>query len=253
MLYSFDDLIRVKFFVYLQKLKMKKSSDPQLISYQLLRRSIGILGILIPFILVIGSVLLGSCTPIEDSISAYYHTASRDLFVGVLCIVGFFLFAYNGYDKRDKRAGKLACFFVLGVAFTPTYVEAPFSDCMLLGTNVEVLGTIHLLLAGGFFLMLAYFCLKLFRLRKDKDFCTLQKVKRDRMYKICGITILGSIALILLYSTVLQGKYPVLDNSHPVFWLEVVALWAFGISWITKGEILYSDGNNPEMVDLRKV
>ncbi len=49
------------------------------------------------------------------------------------------------------------------------------------------------------------------------------------------------IALIALYWTVLEKKYPGLDDMHPVFWLESIALWAFGISWIVKGEIILKD------------
>jgi hypothetical protein len=29
--------------------------------------------------------------------------------------------------------------------------------------------------------------------------------------------------------------------SSPVFWLETVALWAFGVSWFVKGETVFTD------------
>ena len=39
-----------------------------------------------------------------ESISSYYHSVMRDIFVGSLCAVGTFLISYRGYDKRDNRA-----------------------------------------------------------------------------------------------------------------------------------------------------
>ena len=41
--------------------------------------------------------------------------------------------------------------------------------------------------------------------------------------------------------TYLREKYPELQHLDPVFWLESIALWAFGISWITKGELILKD------------
>lgn len=64
---------------------MKKSNhhdNKQLvISYLTLRKTIGILGIFLPLTLVIGSILFGDCITIQQSISNYYHTNMRDVFV----------------------------------------------------------------------------------------------------------------------------------------------------------------------------
>jgi hypothetical protein len=32
-----------------------------------------------------------------------------------------------------------------------------------------------------------------------------------------------------------------LDKFKPVFWMETLALWAFGISWLVKGQLLLKD------------
>ena len=32
-----------------------------------------------------------------------------------------------------------------------------------------------------------------------------------------------------------------LSDIEPVFWLESLALWAFGISWLVKGGLLLKD------------
>jgi hypothetical protein len=49
------------------------------------------------------------------------------------------------------------------------------------------------------------------------------------------------IVLIAVYWTILEKKCTCLVNFNPVFWLESIALWAFGISWIVKGEVILKD------------
>ncbi|WP_394992285.1 hypothetical protein [Emticicia sp.] len=113
---------------------LKPTEDPRLISYLYLRKAVGFLGFLLPIILVFGALLIGNgsiknCREVQSSISDYYHTRMRDIFVGTLCAIALFLFSYKGYDKRDNIAGTLACFFALGVAIFPTAIEIPTPHC----------------------------------------------------------------------------------------------------------------------------
>jgi hypothetical protein len=50
---------------------------------------------------------------------------------------------------------------------------------------------------------------------------------------------LACIVLIAVYELFLSGTG--LAELKPVFWLESLALWAFGLSWMTKGEVLLED------------
>jgi hypothetical protein len=34
-----------------------------------------------------------------------------------------------------------------------------------------------------------------------------------------------------------------LQQYKPVFWFETIAVWAFGLSWLTKGNVLFKDIN----------
>ena len=43
---------------------------------------------------------------------------------------------------------------------------------------------------------------------------------------------------IVIYFNFIRDNYP---ESSFVFWAETVALVAFGVSWLTKGETLYPD------------
>ena len=89
------------------------NSDPKLdngslvISYLTLRTTVGVLGILLPFLVSLGALLIFQ-TPLQDSISAYYYTGTRGVFVGTLWALGFFFFAYRGYERQDEIASKLA-------------------------------------------------------------------------------------------------------------------------------------------------
>src|SRR6185436_4271209 len=70
-------------------------SDPNLdVSYLALRKSIGWIGILMPWV-ARAVANLRSGTPLM-SISAYYYTSGRDIFVGSLFGAGLFLSFYRG-------------------------------------------------------------------------------------------------------------------------------------------------------------
>ncbi len=214
--------------------KAKEKKNYLVISYLTLRSLIGLLGICLPLVLLLGSWIKGSDEVFLESISCYYHSVMRDLFVGILCAVALFLFAYRGYDKRDLIAGNLGGIFALGVAFFPA------SDC--LGTATGIKGVLHLISATCFFLVLIYFSLHLFRM-SDKPRSRMGKLKKNRnqAYKVCGLIILFCIILIGVYFLLPDRIIAGFEGIHPVFWLEAIALWAFGFSWLTKGEVLWSD------------
>ncbi len=67
-----------------------------LVSHLTLRRTVGILGVLLPLLLAIGCFVVGpSCTELLESISHYYDTEVGDVFVGILFAIAWFLFAYR--------------------------------------------------------------------------------------------------------------------------------------------------------------
>lgn len=208
---------------------MRGAAKRQVISYLVLRRAVGVLGIVFPVWLSAWCRLVGDCTEICDSISAYYHTASHDWFVGILCAIAIFLWSYRGPDKQDDIMGDLACLFALGVAMLPTGHATPW------------IAAGHTASALGLFLVLAYFSLRMFT--KGCDAPTPRKLVRNQVYRVCGWIILACIALIGLYNLV--GRGTALDALKPVFWLEATALWAFGLSWLTKGEMLWPDRPPP--------
>lgn len=201
-------------------------------SYLALRRAIGILGIGLPFVLVIGTLVLQG-SGLEPSISNYYYTIMRNVLVGTLCAIGVFLMSYHGYERADDIAGDLACGFAIGVALFPT---VPAHE----PTHTQVIiGYVHYGFAAAFFLTLAYFSLCLFRKTDPSKPMTPRKTIRNRVYTGCGYLILLCILLLAGYGLFLQDTS--VAQLKPVFWLEATAVVAFGASWLIKGEALLQD------------
>jgi len=205
--------------------------SPLVISYLLLRKVLGALGIALPFLLSIGAwVIFG--TGLQESMSAYYYTGTRDVFVGTLCVIGFFLFAYNGYGPADRIAGNLACLFAVGTALFPT---APTGHTC----KVERIYCVHGVFAASLFLTLTFFSLFLFTRTSGNP--TPQKLKRNMVYKVCGTIMLAAILLVPILHFLPESLTAGIMELDPVFWLEATAVVAFGVSWLTKGEAILSD------------
>ena len=202
------------------------------ISYLDLRKAIGIIGTALPFVLAFGNILVEG-PGIQDSISSYYHTGMRDVFVGSLCAIAVFLMSYRGYERKDDIAGDLACVFALGVALFPTTPDVNVTP------RDNIVGGLHLLFAACFFLTLAFFSLVLFRKTDPTRAPTRRKLQRNAVYTLCGYTILVCLAFIVVVAF-LSSDSPV-KRLDPVFWFEAAAIVAFGVSWLTKGEAILKD------------
>ena len=203
-------------------------------AYISLRRAIGILGVLLPLILSLGAVALFK-TGLQHSISSYYYTGMRDVFVGTLCAIGVFLLSYKGYERKDDWAGNVACLFAGCVALLPT-TPAGMTTAL-----EKTIGTLHLVFAALFFLVLAYFSLHLFTKTDETKTPTSRKRWRNRVYRVCGYTILAAIALMVLLAIQNPQLKADLQGYNPIYWLESIAIVAFGVSWLTKGEAILGD------------
>jgi hypothetical protein len=197
-------------------------------SYLALRKVVGLIGILLPFTLMLGLFLIFKGEIIQKSISYYYYTGMGDVFVGALCAVALFMFFYCGYDKWDDWIGNAAGLFALGVAWFPT-TEVGLSN---------LIGKIHFACAALFFLTLAVFSLFLFTKTHKHIKPTPQKLTRNKIYITCGIIMIACLIAIVIYLNFVQDDY---TGFYFVFWAETVALIAFGVSWLTKGGTLYPD------------
>jgi len=205
------------------------------VTHKTLRRAIGIVGTFMPLILFLGALMLCR-TGIQSSISAYYHTCMRDVFVGIMCVIGVFLFAYRGYENdEDNFVSNLGGVFAIGVAFFPTTAAHTVTQLD------KIIGWVHLSFAVLFFITLVYFSLCLFTRSDVEKQPTAMKLKRNRVYRVCGYVIAVALLLVVLIYLLPIDLKMVFAPYKPIFWLEAIAIVAFGISWLTKGGTILTD------------
>jgi len=208
-----------------------------IISYKTLRKAIGILALLLPLILFLWDIFSHGGVTIL-SISGFYHSSMRDFFLGLMFIVSVFLISYNGFDARDQIITSVSGVFGLLLSLFP--VGKFDSPSLLIGIfqqPSQVSNPIHLISAVLFFLMLAIMSFFLFTLT-DQNEPGDQKKFRNLIYRICGIFIVLALIFCGLSMTILKVAF----TGFPAVLIgEWVALWAFGISWLIKGETFLVD------------
>jgi len=214
--------------------KDQQTEQSLIISYLTLRKMVGFLGIALPFALFLGALIIFR-EGIQNSISSYYYTGMRGVFVGVLWAIGFFLFSYRGYERIDNITGNLGCLFALGVALFPTNPDVN-------PTSTEIIiGYVHMAFAALFFASLIFFSLVLFTKTKPQVAPTRRKVQRNLVYRVCGYLMIVCVVLMTLYYMLPKSWIAPFVPYNPVFWLETLAILSFGISWLVKGEAILKD------------
>lgn len=213
------------------------------ISYLTLRKAVGVLGMILPFLLFFGYIFFERDCSFPPSISHFYYTSLGNVFVGTLCAVSLFLFSYNGHDKGDMIAAKVAGLFALLVAMFPTNFNN-YADmrCSRMAMGEDALANVlHYVSATVLFSTFAFFSLVQFTKTNKPGRMAGPKKTRNTIYKICGWVIVISIAGIAIVSFLPERLYSEIKPFKPTFVLETIALLAFGFSWLIKGETFFRD------------
>jgi hypothetical protein len=196
------------------------------------RQLIGYFGLALPFVLLAITAIWphGASDPgTLGSVSAYYYTGAVPAFVGLLVALGLFLATYRGYDNKyrwaDLLAARTAGVAAFLVALFPT--EAPAGIAMAPWWK-PALGVIHYTAAATLFSMFAIFSLWLFRLTSTGSDVRVNWSWRNSIYLICGVAIVVGMVW-----AALAGR-----NDRSIFVPESLALVAFALSWIVKGNAL---------------
>jgi hypothetical protein len=180
---------------------MKNKTDSRVFDYKALRLIVGIIAFTLPYVVI--------------WISA----------IGMLFIVGAFLWAYNGHTVKQKIASKVASISACLVALFPTSCD---------GCAVDASATIHTVAAVILFAILAYFCLGPFREKTKAQ--TGKKRRRARIYSVCGWLIVAAMLSAVIAKLVLSDVGAA--ELRVVYWVELISLNAFGIAWITAGKYI---------------
>lgn len=197
-----------------------KLQENILSTYFTLRMGIVVLSVALPLILYFGGKLVG--IDLLNSMSAYYGDHGgllRNWLVGILWVVGSFLYLYKGFSTLENILLNLAGAFAVGVGMVPCNC---WKDAV--GPNSQL----HAFVAVSFFLSMAAVCL----LCAGDTISLLPDQKtRDafkRRYRVIGILLVASPATALLVSYVLRQ----FDNYK--FFVEASGVWMFAAYWLVK-------------------
>ena len=215
-------------------------------SFLLTRTVVGVIGMLLPLMLIATEAFyLRGGVHVRGSLSAYYHTSVRDIFVGALCVNGILLATYMSAqtDTADFRLSLLAGIAVLGVVFFPTSRPnlgpddprcgvSPMPDgCaaiqQLLTENTTAI--IHFACAAIFIVALGFLCFVFADPRREAG------EGLRRLLHGCGWLIFGALAGIGI------GTWAdlVIWELTPLYIGELLSVWAFGVAWLVKGRDLW--------------
>lgn len=198
------------------------------------RQLVGGLGIFFPFALIGFSKLFFN-TELQISLSHYYHTGVRDIFVGILFLIGAFLIFYKGYNdvSYDEWMSTAAGVCAIGTALFPTFTSPTATRDELM------IGYIHFGFALTFLVILGLFVLIYFR-RSSGAMCT-EKLRRNQIYTVCGWLIIASVISVIVILCLPTHMQLALNVYKPVLALETIAIVSFGFAWLIKGEWLFSE------------
>lgn len=220
--------------------------DNAKLTFRRLRRIIGYLGIALPLVLIL-STIIDSYVEKQPSISHYYYTNMRDVFTGILSAVGLFLIRYKGHRgerwwKNDNLLTNIAGGMAFGVALVPTNPESGVLKVhTLIPVDVPYLGLIHYGFAGLLFIIFATLSLFVFTIGQERSpGVPISIFDENHIYVVCGIVIICCIVMIPLSEYLFPFRYA-------TYVFELIALLAFSISWLIKGRAFGDEGKTGEM------
>lgn len=215
--------------------QMSSQNTEFVISYLTLRQMIGWIGLLMPITVRLGAFIFEGIYS-TDSISAYYYTGMRDVFVSTLVLVGILLTCYRTPAWGDNVLAIVAGISAIGIGLFPMdptfateilqkYPEMGEAKCYI---NRGLLG-FHFLFVGTFFALSFYLVFFRFGAFTPQQ-PTKQKIIRNKVYKVCGA--------VMLLAFIAIGLLAFANKGASIFWPETFAVLAFAVAWLVKGQTL---------------
>jgi hypothetical protein len=214
---------------------------PLVMSYLLLRFLIGVLAVLLPFVLILVNWAIGH--GFQLSLSGYYYTPMRNIYIGTLCAIGVFLVSYYGYDLADRLITDFAGLGIILTALFPTTLGYPPTAAQV------IIGDFHIGFAVATFVLLAVMAFRF--AKREPTPPGLSRWQRVRyalgftgpgdsarplwatiVYRVSGCVILVCVIL----------AWPLSSVTYSLLALETIIMVSFGLSWFVKGRNLLSGG-----------
>jgi len=206
----------------------RPADEPRYVrSYVFTRFSIGLLGVLLPPLLVFLEPALFDGQPFpRGSLSAYYYSGVRELFVGGLWAIGVFLFVYKFLDfSWESFLSSLAGVAAVVVALFPT--ERPGDGITLTPFQVKfgepAVTAIHYGAAIAFIALLVP--IVLFFARDEGK----RGQRRWQGFHTVSAAFIVFGAALAAFAGITGGP------DKGVLFGEWIAIWAFGAAWLVKG------------------
>jgi hypothetical protein len=227
--------------------KDKTNQDER--SFNRLRIVAGVLGFALPLVLIIGDkAFLDTEWTVRGSLSAYYHSGMRDVFVGILIATGVSLIAYRMASKGDARNGfsTFAGFAAIGVAVFPTGIPKELREKVDETPLQEAIGAgltsgIHAVCAFALIATLCVMSIIFWRREGLREQGTTDPRKRHlhatgrRIHGACALLMLLAVAWILVNFATKRFAHASVEDF--LLYGEWGAIWGFAISFVAQGVI----------------
>ncbi len=226
-------------------------------SYLLIRIVVGALGIALPVMLLVGNYWVSSgAAPVLGSLSAYYHSGVRDVWVGVLLVWAFFLVTYMWFHKDwDNRISTLAGILCLFVAILPTGGGGnitPLQEKL----GVDLVKGLHFAVSAAFVILLAVISYQYGRregMRAPRPSHRSPQFWRWFHWSMAGLIVLAVVGIAFAKGLQAAGIVPEGERDKTLLIGEWLAVWAFGASWLFKGlerDVLRKKRDDPALTRL---
>lgn len=187
-------------------------------TYFVLRMVIAAGALILPAALLLW-VALDPAVAMRGSLSAFYYSPARSVFVGILVAIGVALVAYRGYTRGENAMLNAAGVLSIVVALVPT------ADSSQPGLTVA--GAVHAAAAVGFFVLAA---LSIFFYGQE-TLSSLNDPHLRRRYRVV-YRVLAVLVVAFPAAAVLVAW--VVGPSVALFAGEAAALYAFAAFWLVK-------------------
>lgn len=193
-----------------------------------IQKVIGALGLIFPILLLLVAYVRDF--EFQHSLSSYYYTPGRSVYVFVLVTIGVLLIAHRGHPiytyKRTYRnltniLSTVCGITAISLAVIPTKVCLTPTDCYE-STTLYSSRIVHYGSATVLFLTEAYISRFLF---SQTDSTILRWV-----FKRIGDTLFLFVLILIALVITKASKGTLL-----IFWIQAFMVWLFSLSWLLKG------------------